>query len=140
MWTAVRERSRWTPGRQRGRRRRLTAAKLHTGDGSIVYRAESGTSMSGHWEVTTVTAPVNSPAAASCQWGGDGGEKRLELVVLDCGTGRCRHLNGGRAGAAPPRSGSRTYLLETCNSGPSVGHLTVLWVQRPRETWFQSEA
>jgi Toastrack DUF4097 len=31
----------------------LTSVKLHTGDGSIVYRAEPGTEMSDNWEITT---------------------------------------------------------------------------------------
>ena len=32
---------------------RLTSVKLHTGDGSIVYRAEPGSEMSDNWDITT---------------------------------------------------------------------------------------
>ncbi len=32
---------------------RLTSVKLHTGDGSIVYRAEPGSEMSENWDITT---------------------------------------------------------------------------------------
>jgi hypothetical protein len=32
---------------------KLTAVRLHTGDGSIVYRAQAGTAMAEDWEITT---------------------------------------------------------------------------------------
>jgi hypothetical protein len=31
----------------------LSVVKLHTGDGSVTYRAEPGTSMTAPWEITT---------------------------------------------------------------------------------------
>jgi len=32
---------------------KLTGVRLHTGDGSIVYRAEAGTAMGEDWDITT---------------------------------------------------------------------------------------
>lgn len=37
----------------------MTAVKLHTGDGSVVYRAEQGSTMSENWDITTGDGSVS---------------------------------------------------------------------------------
>ncbi len=91
----------------------VSALRLHSGDGSIIYRAESGASMSDDWEITTgdggvsVYLPKDFSADLDAHTG-DGGI-RNELDVSADGGGEISHVTvRGRLGEGGRRLRIRT--------------------------------
>jgi hypothetical protein len=83
---------------------KLTAVRLHTGDGSIVYRAQAGTAMSEDWEITTgdggVSLYLPSDFGAELDAHTGDGTIRNDLSLEGGGTGEVsRRTVRGRIGA-----------------------------------------
>ena len=85
---------------------RLTSVKLHTGDGSIVYRAEPGSEMSDNWDITTgdggVTLYLPSGFGAELDAHTGDGSIRNDLDVVgepETEKGESRRTLRGRLGA-----------------------------------------
>ena len=79
---------------------KLTGVRLHTGDGSIVYRAQPGTAMAEDWEITTGDGGVSLylPSDFSAELDAHTGDGRSATISASspAGPGRSDAPHGER--------------------------------------------
>ena len=110
---------------------KLGGVRLHTGDGSIVYRAQPGVAMADDWDITTGDGSVSlylpSDFGAELDAHTGDGSIRNDLTVDGARADTNRRTVKGRLGAGGKQLRIRTGDGSIRLQPALVGLVTLLW-------------